>query len=162
MRPNILIYIDFASDDPDACGKFYEAVLGWRNDPQPLGIYHRILPGGFFPNADGTPSEAKNLHMGIYDVRNARPHPEPAGVEPRTLDHHSRRARIWVEISPDDTADRILQEAEARGATTLWRNHFWGTFKGFNHAFRDPWGNEVVLWIEGGDDAVVPAHYTKE
>jgi len=100
--------------------------------------------------------------MGIYDVRNARPHPDPQGAEPRTLDRHGRRARIWVEISPDDTADRILKEAKSRGATILWRNHFWSTFQGFNHAFRDPWGNEVVLWTEGGENATVTANFTRE
>ncbi|MBW8743909.1 MAG: VOC family protein [Sphingomonas sp.] len=162
MRPNILVYIDLASDDPDATGRFYQDVMRWENDPKPQGVYHRMLPGGKFLNKDGSESEISHLHMGIFDIKNARPHPDPEGVAPRFLAREGRKARIWVEVSPDDTAERILDAAVAGGATILWRDHFWGTFGGLNHAFQDPWGNEIVIWTEGGDNPIVPAYFSRE
>jgi hypothetical protein len=80
---NTLIFVDLASEDPSAAGKFYAEVFGWQNDARPEGEYHRMVPGGFFKKSDGTDSEIGNLHLGIFKAANARPHPEPAGVEPR-------------------------------------------------------------------------------
>ena len=80
--PNTLIFVDLASDDPDAAGEFYSEVFGWEDDPRLNGNYHRMVPGQNFSLADGTQSEVGNLHLGIYNVANARPNPEPEGVEP--------------------------------------------------------------------------------
>jgi predicted enzyme related to lactoylglutathione lyase len=159
---NTLIFVDLASEDPDAAGKFYAEVFGWENDARPKGEYHRMVPGGFFKKSDGTDSEIGNLHLGIFKAANARPHPEPGGVEPRDLSTEGRKPRIWVLIGDDDSADRILGTAEKLGATLLWRDHYWSEFNGYNHAFRDPWGNEIVLWGKAGASPDVPASFTRE
>jgi predicted enzyme related to lactoylglutathione lyase len=160
-KPNTLIFVDMPSDDPAAAARFYAEVFGWRNDEKPAGIYHRMVPGGNFKNSDGSDSAIGNLHLGIFDAGNARPHPDPLGVEPRGLSKDGRKPRIWILIG-DDTAERILAAAEERGATILWRDHYWSTFNGFNCAFRDPWGNEILLWGKGGDAPAVPGTFTTE
>lgn len=159
---NTLIFVDLASDDPAAAGKFYAEVFGWENDARPEGVYHRMVPGGFFPDKSGGDSTVGNLHLGIFDVANARPHPEPTGVAPRSLAGPGRKARIWILIGDDDSAERILTAAEERGATILWRNHYWREFNGYNHAFADPWGNEILLWGKAGEHPQVPDDYTRE
>jgi predicted enzyme related to lactoylglutathione lyase len=159
---NTLIFVDLATDDPARAGEFYAEVFGWENDARPHGIYHRMVPGGFFQHKDGTNSQIGNLHLGIFDANNARPHPKPEGVEPRTLASEGRKARIWVLVSDDDSHERILSTAERLGATVLWRDHYWAEFNGYNHAFADPWGNEIVLWGKAGEVPAIPASYTKE
>jgi predicted enzyme related to lactoylglutathione lyase len=160
--PNTLIFVDLAADDPAAAGKFYAEVFGWRDDPRPHGVFHRMVPGENFLNKNGTPSEIGNLHLGIFNSANARPHPDPAGVEPRSLTNEGRRARVWILISDDDSADRILGAAMERGAEILWRDHYWQEFNGYNHAFRDPWGNEIVLWGKAGENLSIPPSFTRE
>ena len=160
--PNTLIFVDLASDDPAAAGRFYAEVFGWQDDPRPEGVYHRMVPGQEFLAKDGSPSDIGNLHLGIFDVANARPNPRAAGVEPRVLERAARRARVWILISDDDSAERILSAAEARGAEILWRDHYWREFNGFNHGLRDPWGNEIVLWGKAGQDPVIPEGFTRE
>lgn len=160
--PNTLIFVDLAADDPTAAGEFYAKVFGWKHEPRPANVFHRMVPGGQFLKPDGTPSEIGNLHIGIFNSANARPHPDPAGAAPRTLSRDGRKARIWVLVSADDSVERILGEAEKLGATILWRNHYWKEFNGFNHAFRDPWGNEIVLWVKGGTNPVIPPNFTRE
>jgi len=160
--PNTLIFVDLASDDPAAAGEFYARVFGWQNDPRPAGVFHRMVPGQQFLNPDGKPSEIGNLHLGIFNVKNARPHPKSAGVAPRELSRNTRKPRIWILVSADDSVERIMSTAEELGAKVLWRNHYWKEFNGYNHAFRDPWGNEIVLWGKAGKDPVVPDDYTQE
>jgi predicted enzyme related to lactoylglutathione lyase len=159
---NTLIFVDLMADDPAAAGRFYAEVFGWENDARPEGLYHRMVPGGFFQNPDGTDSQIGNLHLGIAKVANARPHPDPAGVEPRTASTEGRKPRIWVLVSDDDDYERILATAEKRGATILWRDHYWSEFNGFNHAFVDPWGNEIVLWGKAGKEPQIPTNFTQE
>jgi predicted enzyme related to lactoylglutathione lyase len=159
--PNTLIFVDLASDDPAAAGRFYAEVFGWENDARPEGIYHRMVPGGFFKNKDGSDSQIGNLHLGIFDMANARPHPDPAGVEPREFSA-GRKPRVWILIDDDDSADRILGAAEQRGGRILWRNHYWKEFNGYNHAFADPWGNEIVLWGKAGENPQIPEGFTRE
>ena len=160
--PNTLIFVDLASDDPSAAGKFYAEVFGWTNEGRPDGVFHRLVPGQNFVNPDGSQSEIGNLHIGIFDAKNARPHPNPDGVEPRVLADHGRKARIWVLVSDDDDYNRILDKAVELGAELMWRDHYWKEFNGYNHAFRDPWGNEIVLWGKAGENPDVPADYTRE
>ena len=160
--PNTLIFVDLASDDPKAAGEFYAKVFGWQNDARPTGVFHRMVPGQQFLKPDGTPSEIGNLHLGIFDAANARPHPSPAGVEPRSLSRKGRKARIWILVSSDDSVDRILRTAQELGATILWRDHYWKEFNGFNHAFEDPWGNEIILWGKAGPEPKIPDGYTSE
>jgi predicted enzyme related to lactoylglutathione lyase len=160
--PNTLIFVDLPSTDPAASAEFYRAVFGWEVEPRPEGVFHRIVPGGQFLLDDGTPGPTGNLHLGIYNVANARPHPDPDGVEPRHTAADGRTARTWILVSDDDSIDRILDEAATRGAEILWRNHYWAEFNGFNAAFRDPWGNTLVLWVKGGDDPQIPEGMTRE
>jgi hypothetical protein len=70
--------------------------------------------------------------------------------------------RTWVLVSDDDSMERILGEAEARGAEILWRDHYWAEFNGFNSAFKDPWGNTLILWGKAGDSPVIPEGFTSE
>ncbi len=160
--PNTLIFVDFPSTNPEASAEFYNAVFGWEVEPRPAGVFHRIVPGQNFQVDGGEQGPTGNLHMGIYNVANARPHPETEGVEPRQLAADGRTARIWILVSDDDSSDRIMEEAVKRGATELWRNHYWAEFNGFNAAFADPWGNTFVLWTKGGDDPQIPEGWTNE
>jgi predicted enzyme related to lactoylglutathione lyase len=160
--PHTLIFVDLASDDPEAAGKFYSEVFGWRDDDRPLGLYHRMVPGGNFLKSDGTESEIGNLHLGIFKAANARPHPDPEGVAPRDLSQSGRKPRVWILVSDDEPVDAILDRAVARGATILWRDHYWSTFNGLNHAFADPWGNEIILWVKAGPNGKAPDGYTSE
>ncbi|QVM83088.1 VOC family protein [Novosphingobium decolorationis] len=159
---NSLIFFDIPSDDPDAAGKFYAEVFGWEDDPRLGGAYHRMVPGGFFANKDGSESEIGHLHMGIGKVSNMRPHPDPEGIEPRTMSSGGRGPRIWILIDDNDTPERILATAEKLGATVLWRNHYWAEFNGLNHCFVDPWGNHIMLWGKAGNPPKVPEDYTRE
>ncbi len=160
--PTTLIFVDLASDDPEATGKFYTKVFGWSNEGRPAGEFHRLVPGQNFKNPDGSQSEIGNLHLGIFNVSNARPHPDLGGVEPRGLSKDGRKARIWMLVSDDDSHERILETAEKLGAEIMWRDHYWAEFNGYNHAFRDPWGNEIVLWVKAGEDPQIPDNYTRE
>ena len=160
--PNTLIFVDLPSTDPEASAEFYAAVFGWVVEPRPAGVFHRIVPGQHFLLDDGSEGPTGNLHMGIFNVDNARPHPDPAGVEPRDVSRSGRTARPWILVSDDDSIDRILDEAESRGATVLWRNHYWAEFNGFNAAIVDPWGNTLVMWVKGGDNPQVPEGWTRE
>ena len=160
--PNTLIFVDFPSDDPEASARFYAEVFGWEVEGRPTGVFHRAVPGGHFPLEDGSPSPIGNLHLGIFNVNNARPHPDPAGVSPRELSRGGRTARTWVLVDDNDTEDRILDTAERLGATILWRHHYWAEFNGFSGAFIDPWGNTLITWTKGGDNPVVPDGWTRE
>jgi predicted enzyme related to lactoylglutathione lyase len=162
MKPNTLIFVDFPSDDVEACAKFYGDVFGWMVEGRPTGVFHRGVPGGFFPLEDGSDSPVGNLHVGFFDAANARPHPDPAGVEPRHLSRDGHSPRVWILVSDDDSEDAILARAEEHGAEVLWRHHFWKEFNGFNGAFRDPWGTTIVLWTKGGTDPVLPEGFTGE
>jgi len=160
--PNTLIFVDFPSTDPEASAEFYAAVFGWEVEPRPANVFHRIVPGQNFQVDGGEQGPTGNLHMGIFNVANARPHPDAAGVEPRALSTGGHSARTWILVSDDDSMDRILGEAESRGAEILWRNHYWKEFNGFCGAFVDPWGNTFVLWVKGGDDPQIPEGWTGE
>ena len=81
-NPNTLIFVDLMSDDPVAAGKFYAEVMGWEDDVRMDGQYCRMVPGGNFKNPDGSDSEIGNLHIGIGNVKNLRPNPDPEGVDP--------------------------------------------------------------------------------
>src|ERR1700736_4816896 len=160
--PNTLIFVDLASDDPAAAGEFYAKVFGWSNDPRPYGVYHRMVPGGNFRDKEGNETSIGNLHLGIFKAGNARPHPSPDGVDPRHVSTDGWKPRVRVLISDDDGADRLRDCAEKLGAAILWRHHYWKEFNGYNPAFRDPWGNEIVLWGKAGANAQIPASFTRE
>lgn len=158
--PNTLIFFDFPSDDPEASAEFYSAVFGWEIEPRPGGVFHRIVPGQNFL-VDGEQGPTGNLHMGISNVVNRRPHPDPENGT-TTLNSGGGGPRVWILVSDDDDADAIQAKALERGATELWRHHFWAEFNGFSNAFIDPWGNEIVLWTKAGDDPQIPDGWTSE
>ncbi len=161
--PNTLIFVDLAADDPAAAGRFYAEVFGWEDDPRPKGLFHRLVPGGTFANPDGTPSEIGNLHLGVFRADNARPHPDPAGAPPRHISADGRKARIWILVGEGQSKTLILDTAVRLGAEVLWRRHYWAEFNGYSAAFRDPWGNEIILWSKAGPAPVeVPADYTRD
>ena len=162
IRPNTLIFIDMPASDPDAAARFYAEVLGWDDDPRSTGRFHRMVPGGFFPNKDGSDSEVANLQLGIYDPANARPYPEPGGAAPRVASTQGRRPRVWVLVGEGQSEATILDRAVRHGAEVLWRDHYWTEFNGYNAAFRDPWGNEIVLWTRAGPNPKVPRDFTRE
>jgi predicted enzyme related to lactoylglutathione lyase len=161
-EPNTLIFVDFPADDPAAAGRFYNEVFGWRDDHRPTGVFHRMVPGGNFKKGDGSESEIGNLHLGIFKAANARPHPKSEGVAPRELSRDGRKPRIWILIGDGNSPDDILKRATDRGAKLLWRDHYWKEFNGYNHAFEDPWGNEIILWGKAGENPKVPTNYTRE
>ena len=161
-KPNTLIFVDFPSADPKASAAFYAEVFGWVVEPRPADVFYRIVPGGHFPLDDGSPSPIGNLHMGIFDAANARPHPDSAGVDPRQLSTSGRTARTWVLVGDDDSQDAILERAVRLGATELWRNHYWAEFNGNNAGFMDPWGNTFVLWTKPGENPTEQEGFTHE
>lgn len=150
-QPNTLIFVDFPTPDPEATGRFYAEVFGWVDEGRPTGIFHRLVPGGHFPNPDGSPSEVGNLHMGIFNIASAVPDPNPTPSQ-GTGPSSGPAPRVYILVGDDDSEAAILERAEARGATILWRNQYWHEFNGFHGAFRDPWGSEIILWTKGGDN----------
>ena len=160
--PNTLIFVDFPTDEPEKAADFYRNVFGWEVEPRPAGSFYRIVPGQNFRLPDGSQGPTGNLHMGITNVANRRPHPDDDGLEPRHLSTDGHTVRIWILVSPDDDMDAISDRAVANGATELWRHHYFGEFNGYNNAFRDPWGNTLVLWTYGGDDPQLPEGWTGE
>ena len=96
------------------------------------------------------------------NAANTRPHPNPEGVEPRGLSQDGRKARIWILVGDDQDYEELLGKAVARGAEILWKDHYWKEFNGYNHAFRDPWGNEIILWGKAGPEPKIPDNYTRE
>jgi predicted enzyme related to lactoylglutathione lyase len=150
-QPNTLIFVDFPSPDPAAAARFYGEVFNWEVEGRPDDVFYRIVPGGNFPNPDGSDSEVGNLHLGIFSTTHAPPDPAevpahgtgaPVGPAPR----------VYILVGDDDDEAAILERAEQRGATILWRDLYWKEFNGYHGAFRDPWGSVVILWSKGGDD----------
>ena len=148
MQPHTLIFVDLPSPDPDASGRFYEAVFGWTVEGRPAGTFHRIVPGGEFPGSDGKPSGVGNLHLGIFNT--ATPIPEPnqppirAGGQPA-----GPMPRVYILVSEDDTQEAVLERAKANGAAIEWEPVWWGEFSGWCSAFTDPWGVQILLWTKG-------------
>ena len=172
-NPNRLVFVDFPSNEIEKSAKFYEKVFGWNVERRVPDRFCRIVPGGFYKNPDNTDSEINNLHMGLFNVENARPHPTEDSTEPRTLSS-GRTTRAWILVSEDDTQDRILETAERLGAKILWKDHYWHEFNGHNSSFVDPWGNQIMLWSKP-EDAIedygthtvvgepnLPEHWTQE
>lgn len=145
-QPNKLVFVDFPTDDVNAAREFYAEVFNWEVEDRIPDTFARIVPGGFFGNEDGSDSEIGNLHMGISNAANMRPSKDQSPTEPTHLNPGGRATRAWILVSDDDSFERILDAATSRGATELWRNHFWKEFGGANASFIDPWGNQIMLW----------------
>src|SRR5258706_15989557 len=116
-------------------------------EPHPGGIFHLLKPGG--ARQPGTPY----TNMGVYSLAEPRPdeRTDAAGdLRDRT------RPRVYIGNPSRAEQNRILDEAESRGATVLWRDRYWAEFEGFHGAFRDPWGNEIVLWAVATSTDEIP------
>jgi catechol 2,3-dioxygenase-like lactoylglutathione lyase family enzyme len=133
--PNTLIFVDFASDDPEASAKFYTEVFGWDIEPRPSGVFHRVVPGQNFNLDDGTQGPTGNLHLGISNVANRRPHPS-ADNGTVGLKRGGGGPRIWILVSDDDDMETMHAKALELGAIELWTHHFWAEFNGFSNALK--------------------------
>ena len=160
--PNTLIFVDLPTDEPERAEEFYHEVFGWKINARPAGSFYQVVPGQNFKLPDGTQGPTGNLHLGITNAANRRPHPTAEGLEPRHLGRDGQSVRLWILVSPDDDMDAISDRAVARGATDLWRHHYFGEFNGYNNAFEDPWGNTLLLWTYGGDEPDIPEGWTRE
>ncbi len=150
--PNILVFVDFPVDDVAAATEFYRAVMGWEIEDRIPGVFNRIVPGQNQKVDDGSQGPNGNLHMGISLSADPRPDPRPLEErEGRHMHDGGRTTRAWILVSDDDDMDEIMDKAVANGGTELWRHHFWTEFGGANASFRDPWGNQLMLWqhLEG-------------
>ncbi len=143
--PNALVFVDFPVTDVDAANIFYSEVFGWEVEERIPGVFHRIIPGQNFKTDDGGQGPTGNLHMGISNVANMRPHPDAAPPTPHEVGP-GRGARAWILVSDDDSFAAILDRAAERGGEVLWNNHFWTEFGGASASFLDPWGNQLMLW----------------
>ncbi|MEU0991476.1 VOC family protein [Streptomyces sp. NPDC005953] len=118
--PNPVIFMDLPTPDVEATSVFYADLFGWTFNRRPAGKFSEVLPG-VKPN------------LGIHlDER-----PSTGGPVPR----------IYVMV---DEPPAYLEKAVANGASVLWEEKPWEEFEARYAAFRDPWGNEVVLWRDKG------------
>ena len=63
MKPNTLIFVDFPSDDVEACARFYGEVFGWTVEAMdmPVGKYYvakvgEVAVGGMASCPEGAPA----------------------------------------------------------------------------------------------------------
>lgn len=129
---NTLIFVDLPTSDVQAAHDFYAELFGWTINPRPAGEFHQIVPG-------------EGLHLGLFNEQTQPPAPAPAAPAPRS----GVAPRTYILV--DAPAEQYLDRAVALGATELWRGQWWEEFGGHHAAFRDPWGNEIVLWWKGED-----------
>jgi predicted enzyme related to lactoylglutathione lyase len=151
---NALIFVDFPSPDPRATATFYAAVMGWETEPHPEGVFHLLKPNGEFILDDGTSSGQRNLNMGAYSLD--EPRPDPSQRTGSLAPASGAPVRVYI-ANPDRAEQKaVLDRAEEHGASVLWRDYYWKEFEGFHGAFRDPWGNQVILWTHGKLDDAAP------
>ena len=109
-----------------------------------------------FPSPD--PEATSNFYAELFEwTFKRRPagefHEVLPGIKPNLGIHVEPAAvagpvpRVYVMVS-DPPA--YLARAVEMGATKLWDEVFWEEFGGRHAAFRDPWGNEIVLWRDKG------------
>lgn len=128
--PNTLIFVDLPVSDTEAAHRFYQELFGWEINPRPAGEFLQVVPG-------------EGLHLGIFDDTKQTPDPDPqpqparAGLAARTY--------ILVENEPASYVEKAVE----LGATELWGEAWWPEFNGWHASFRDPWGNQIVLWYSG-------------
>lgn len=128
---NTLVFVDFPSPDPAATQSFYEAVFEWSVEGRPRGDFHRIVPG-------------EGLHLGIFNERTQTPSPAPDPTLRRARSLHPR-TYILVDREPSI----YLETVRKLGGEILWEEQYWAEFDGWHASFRDPWGNQIVLWYKG-------------
>jgi len=75
------------------------------------------------------------------------------GVKPNLGIHKDDRPvtgpvpMVYVLVSDPPS---MLEKAVSLGAEVLWEEKDWEEFGARYAAFRDPWGNEIVLWRDKG------------
>ena len=67
--------------------------------------------------------------------------------------------RIYVMV--DDPPAKLAAAIEM-GATKMWDEVYWEEFDARHAGFRDPWGNEVVLWRNKGTSGCARLGLRKE
>lgn len=106
------------------------------------------------PDPEATSQFYEDLFGWKYNRRPADEfHEVLPGVKPN-LGIHKEDAPVTgpvprVYVMVDDPPDRLARAIEM-GATKLWDEYHWEEFDGRLAAFRDPWGNEIVLWRNKG------------
>ena len=74
MSEGQIVHIEFAASDPDAAGKFYSDLFGWKTEAYPGAEYTTFEPvdppgGGFARNWPVQGAMLIKLHEGIYTLR---------------------------------------------------------------------------------------------
>ncbi|HEV7679832.1 MAG TPA: VOC family protein [Candidatus Dormibacteraeota bacterium] len=118
--------------DLDAATAFYERLFGWQINPRPRGEFHQMVPG-------------EGLHLGLFSETGQPPDPDPGPPPPRS----SNQPRVYILV--DSTPADYLARAVELGATVVWEQQWWSEFDGHHASFRDPWGNQIVLWNYRGE-----------
>ena len=160
--PNTLIFVDFPSTEPTASAAFYEAVFGGRSNLAPRTSSTASCPARTSRSTTGRRARPATCTWASSTSPTPVRIPIRRVSNPATVATDGHSARVWILVSEDDSIERILTEATSRGATLLWKDHYWAEFNGFNAAFLDPWGNTFVLWTKGGDNPEIPEGWTNE
>jgi predicted enzyme related to lactoylglutathione lyase len=109
-----------------------------------------------FPSPD--PEATSQFYAQLFDWKfKRRPagefHEVLPGIKPNLGIHRESRPvegatpRVYVMV-PDPPESLSL--AVELGATTMWEETYWEEFDARHAGFRDPWGNEIVLWRDKG------------
>jgi predicted enzyme related to lactoylglutathione lyase len=69
------------------------------------------------------------------------------GIHLETQPVQGSTPRVYVMVA-DPPA--FLARAVELGASSMWDETYWKEFDARHAAFRDPWGNEIVLWRDKG------------
>ena len=143
---NTLIFVDFPVHRPGHRRRLLQRGLrlGRR-----AAAGRRLLPHGSLAassrSTTARPSPIGNLHMGIYDPANARPHPDPAGVEPRetSAGRDAPRAPGSSWTDDDNGGPDHGHRSQARRHGAVATPLLGGVQRCFNGAFVGPVGQHV-------------------
>lgn len=104
------------------------------------------------------PEETSKFYEKLFDWSYKR---RPAGQFHEVLPGVKPNLGIHLETTPvsgpgpiiyvmvDDPPEKLASAVEM-GATLLYEEEYWAEFDARKASFRDPWGNEVVLWRNKG------------
>src|SRR3546814_12468981 len=141
--PHTLIFVDLPSPDPEASGRFYEAVFGWTVEGRPAGTFHRIVPGGEFPGPDGKDSGVGNLHLGLYSTAN--PVPDPNVPSTHAGQRPSRPLpRVSILDEQDEEQQAIVGRAKENAEAAHWELAWCGGLNGWCPSFPDGGGGRTL------------------
>jgi hypothetical protein len=159
--PNTLIFVDLPSDDPAAAARFYAEVFGWQNDEKPAGVYHRMVPGGQFPNPMA-PTARSATSIWAFSMRPMRaPIPTAPGSNPAPCQDGPQAAHLDPDQRRRQRRTHSGRRHAARGKGTV-AQPLLVDLQRLQPRLQDPWGNEIVLWGKAGPEPKVPADFTRE